>query len=404
MTERDTEIAAYAAFARELIASTVLGDPWIDGQPRFRQDPLLLSEAKLVQMYRAAEAVAAVYDELVRIVLAEPGLLVSFFALTPLQQAMALVAAPRWHGLARADVFVTTSGELAFAELNCDTPTGEPEACELGRLCKTGRAARDPNAEMPARFVQMIETMAKTAAISVTSVGIVYPTEMTEDLPLVRLYREWLRSSGYPVTLGSPYNLTFEEGRLRLFGTPIDVVIRHYKTDWWGERESPWDDEPVMDVEPLQGALGAAMEAVLANAAIFVNPFGSVLPQNKRAMAFMWEYLDRFSATSRRTIERFVPYSSRLESLHRSELLAAAHEWVLKADYGAEGNEVVIGRAVSPAIWEASLARARPGRWIAQRYFSAETAHDGEITNYGIYVIAGRAAGIYARAQAGANR
>ena len=34
---------------------------------------------------------------------------------------------PHWHGISRADVFLTDGG-LAFTEINCDTPTGEAEA------------------------------------------------------------------------------------------------------------------------------------------------------------------------------------------------------------------------------------------------------------------------------------
>ena len=75
-------------------------------------------------MYRAAESIAEVYNELCLIVADEPELLDSFFALSPYQKAMWLASQPLWHGIARADVFVTAEG-LQIAELNCDTPTGE---------------------------------------------------------------------------------------------------------------------------------------------------------------------------------------------------------------------------------------------------------------------------------------
>ncbi len=51
--------------------------------------------------------------------------------------------------------------------------------------------------------------------------------------------------------------------------------------------------------------------------------------------------------------------------------------------------------------WDASLEHARRGHWIAQRYFHARTTERGESTNYGVYLVAGRASGIYARIQAG---
>ena len=117
----------YDAYARRIIASGVLSDPWIDGQPRFRQLPITISAERAKELYRAAEDVAAVYNELCQIVAEEERFLDDFFCLTPVQKAMWTASAPHWHGLARADVFVTDDG-LAFTEINCDTPTGEAEA------------------------------------------------------------------------------------------------------------------------------------------------------------------------------------------------------------------------------------------------------------------------------------
>ncbi|WP_437615693.1 hypothetical protein WMF20_19240 [Sorangium sp. So ce834] len=62
---------------------------------------------------------------------------------------------------------------------------------------------------------------------------------------------------------------------------------------------------------------------------------------------------------------------------------------------------MILGRHTSDDVWRASLAKAREGRWIAQRYFAALENERRESVNYGIYVIAGEACGIYARVQAG---
>ncbi len=63
---------------------------------------------------------------------------------------------------------------------------------------------------------------------------------------------------------------------------------------------------------------------------------------------------------------------------------------------------MILGRQHPRRDLGASLAKAREGRWIAQRYFSAplENARR-ESVNYGIYLIAGEACSIYARVQAG---
>jgi glutathionylspermidine synthase len=393
---------SYEAYATRVVESGILSDPWVDGQPRLRQEPLVLSRSEQRTLYRAAEEMAAVYDELCRIVADEPALLDSFFALTPCQKAMWHSSQPLWHGIARADLFMTAEGPV-LAELNCDTPTGEAEAVVQSRLAALDYVgARDPNAELGSRFCSMVSTLADRLPEAASRViGLVYPTEFTEDLPLVRLYREWLGKRGYSVVLGSPYNLAQDEAGLSLFGRRVSVLVRHYKTDWWGERSSVWSDEEIPDPEPLIEPLAALLNAAADDQAAVVNPLAAVVPQNKRSMAFMWEHIHRFSPQAQASIQRYLPVTSRLEVLHPELLVAERADWVLKSDYGAEGEEVIIGRLVTDELFRTCLEKARPGRWIAQRYFEALENAQRESVNYGVYLVAGQASGLYARAQVG---
>jgi glutathionylspermidine synthase len=400
------ETDRYDAFARRIVASGILSDPWIDGAPRFRAEPVVVSARLARELYRASEAVAAVYNELCLIIADEPRLLDDFFMMTPFQKAMWTASQPHWHGLARADVFVTDDG-LAFTEINCDTPTGEAEAIVLGALASETPPRPglvDPNRDLEARFIAMVETLieGELEPHAPKAVGLVYPTEFTEDLSLVRLYKKWFESRGCDVVLGSPYNLASDDRGTLLFDTPVGVILRHYKTDWWGERTSVWDDDDVSDPEPLVAPLQALLGGMAAGKVTVVNPLGAVLPQNKRAMAFFWEHLHRFSPRSQEIIQRHIPVTARLETMHEEQLLVQREDWVLKSDYGAEGDEVIVGRHVTVEVWKASLAHARPGRWIAQRFFQAKTIDDaGATVNHGVFLVAGEACGLYARVQAG---
>lgn len=397
---------AYDAFARRIVDNGILTDPWLDGAPRFREKPVFVPGKLARQMARVGEEIAAVYEELCRIVDGEQILLDEFFGLTPFQKAMWIASAPMWHGIARADVFVTDEG-LQIAELNCDTPTGEAEAVVLGELVAPAHPlARDPNAALGERFCSMVEAMRAHLVVpdAPRTIGLVYPTEFTEDLSLVRLYRKWFEARGWQVVLGSPYNLDSSDADpsgVRLFDTPISVLVRHYKTDWWGERQSVWDDEVLPDPRPLEEPLATVFAGMLDRRVAVVNPFGAVLPQNKRSMAFMWEHIHRFSPHSQEIIQRHVPVTSRLETMHEEQLLVEKRDWVLKSDYGAEGGEVIVGRHATDEEWQLTLKHARPGRWIAQRYFQAEEDDLGESVNYGVYLVAGEATGLYARVQAG---
>ncbi|MDB4936564.1 MAG: glutathionylspermidine synthase [Labilithrix sp.] len=396
-------MTAYEAFARRISASGIVTDPWVFGEPRFREEPVIVPSAQAREMYRVAESVAEVYNELCLMVADEPDVLDSFFGLSPYQKAMWMASQPLWHVLARADVFVTDEG-LQIAELNCDTPTGEAEAIVLGPLVARAGTA-DPNQKLAQRFGDVTELLATTmlGKDAPRRAGIVYPTELPEDLSLVRLYKKTFEERGWEIVLGSPFNLTHDDRGLVLFDEPISLVLRHYKTDWWGERQSAWDDEELLDPQPLEESLEAVLAAMLEGQVAVVNPFGAVVPQNKRAMAFMWEQIHRFSRRSQETIRAHVPVTRRLEAVHREQLVAQKDDWVLKSDYGAEGDEVVIGRLATPEVWKESLVHARRGRWVVQRYFHAREGAGGETINYGVFLLAGEAAGLYARVQVGAT-
>ncbi len=397
----------YEALAKDLLATGIITDPWLDGAPRFEEAPIVLTADQATTLADAGRAIGKVYDEGVRLVSDEPDLLDDFFALTPVQKAMFASSYPMWHGIARADLFFTDDG-LAMTELNCDTPTGEAEAVVLGALACKGRSDLvDVNEGLRDAFVSMIGAL-KDAFVGHDAprrAGIVYPTEFTEDLALVRLYRTWLEGAGYSVALGSPYNLTTREGdpTARLFDEPVSVLLRHYKTDWWSERASAWDDEVLADQAPLLDPLRVAFDALASRKTVTVNPFGAVLAQNKRMMAFFWEHIHRFSVRAQDTIRSLVPVTSRLETLHPELLRAQRDEWVIKSDYGAEGDEVLVGRLTAPDVWEKSLAHARKGRWVAQRYFDAVKDTRGRTTNLGVFLVAGRPAGLYGRVHLGAT-
>jgi glutathionylspermidine synthase len=409
--ENAASASSYDAFARRVVADGVILDPWIDGEPRLSEEPLVLEPEEHRALLRVGEEVAELYEETCRLVDDDDALLDDFFGLTPVQKLMWNTSRPLWHGIARADVFVTAEGH-AITELNCDTPTGEAEAVVLSRLASADHPGlMDPNALLQSRFSAMVEIMLADLVDGAAprTLGLVYPTEFTEDLSMIRLYRRWLEEAGFEVVLGSPYNLgvVSDTPRATLFGRPVGAILRHYKTDGWGERASAWDDETLPDALPLAGPLEIALRASVERQTAIINPFGAVVPQNKRAMAFMWEHVHRFSMRGRSLVERYVPWTSRLETLHPERLLADREGWVLKSDYGAEGDEVIIGRETDEATWAASLVHARPGRWVAQRWFEAlpdvRPAAAGQALNYGVFVIGGEACGVYVRRQAGAT-
>ena len=389
-----------------IVDAGLIGDPYFEGLPRFREDPVTIPSRDYEAMCRVAERLVRVHDEAARLIADDDSLLDSFFQLLPCQKLLWHESSPFWHGYARADIFDTSTGFVA-CELNSDTPTGHAETVALASLVRdpSGKT-RDPNEGLAAAHGSMFETYAEArlGPQFPRTAGIVYPTDLTEDLPLVRLFQAWLEGRGFEVVTGSPFNLTLaKDGTASLFETPCSLVVRHYKTDWWTERVPVWlGDPPFDDPLPLAGPLEVLARAELSRKSVVVNPLGAVLTQNKRMLAFFWECFDLFSPESQETISAHVPETLRLESAHHAMLSVEREHWVMKSDYGCEGDEVVLGWELGQPAWDRALALAQAGRWVVQRRFFPRTC-GGETTNYGVYVVAGKASGIYVRTHDGAT-
>ncbi len=415
MSQPPDTAANYDAFAGELYATNIISDPWLEGRERFQLAPVVLQSDLYRRMGAAAEAIARAYDELAAIVLETPELLDSYFGMTPYQKLMWLASSGRWHGIARLDLFVLADGRIQACEMNSDTPSGEAETVLINQLRHRHHPElTDPNAGFEQAFVDMVLGLygasrnpdqeagmgshtAPGAAGAPLSIGILYPTDLPEDLSMIAIYRQWFERRGHSVTLGSPFNIQpADDGRVALFDTPIDIAIRHYKSDWWGERIPAWlDEDDYDDPAPIDRQLRLLLDADARGTTTVVNPFGAVLTQNKLTMAFLWDHIDRFSRETRETIVDHIPETRLLRSFANGDLVQA--DWVLKSDYGCEGDEVVIGRNVSEAIWAESLEAAVRERWVVQRFFQAAPNTQGAIPNYGLYLVAGRTAGIFTR-------
>ena len=394
----------YSRFATELINTCIISDPWVEGDERFRLEPVILSRKEHEAFCHAIESVGKAYAEMLAMLYEDEELLDRSFYLTPWQKRMWIASGGAWHGIARADGFVLNDGSIRICELNADTPSGEPEAVVLNQLRHRFHSDLiDPNAKFRKKFLEMVRASYRATfgdgAPAKPSIGIVYPTDIPEDLSMIELYRTWFEEEGWHVILGSPYNLKRkEDGKLTMFGQRLHIVLRHYKTDWWGEREPVLiHDEEYLDPDPLDGPLQAILGADVDGRVAIVNPFGAILAQNKVAMAFLHKEIDSFSDESREAIRAYIPPTFRLCDMDRDTLLQEKERWVLKTDFGCEGDEVMIGPLANQDHWERIVNDAIPERWIAQEYFEAAADENGMVPNYGLFLVGGKAGGIFTR-------
>ena len=388
-----------------LLADGIIDDLWVDGQPRLSAEPEVLGAAQAGALGAAACSVAMMIDEAVAALAARPDLLREL-GMDESLIAIAALDAPRWLALARADVFLVEGDDAAqVCELNCDTPTGLAECVALGQLAARAHPhLADPSAQLRERWLAMMRGCAADPAVRPV-VGILDPTEMTEDLCHLRLITRWLEADGFTVVRGSPFNLHAMPGRrVGLFGAACDVLLRHYKTDWWARRASPWLDEaPPAHATPLGRELGLIADAQAAGTLVVVNPWGSAIAQNKRVLALPWERPELFAPTTLSAVRRHLPETRFLASVPREQLLAERERWVLKSDYGCEGDEVLLGSRTESTAWAEALRLADPGRWIVQRAFTPRRDAAGTHANHGVFLIGGLPSGIYTRRSIGAT-
>lgn len=390
--------ADYDAFAEAALGTCLISDPWAYSRRRFDHRPWAVERAFAERLWALGRDIGALYDELARWVWEEPALLDAFYGYPPYYRAMWLASGGAWHGFARLDAFLCTDGSLQVCEINADTPSGQSDTAGCSAVF-AGVAGRDLNAEYLPRLRALLDAHCARLRAPASSpvLALIYPTDVPEDLPLVDTYLRAFSAWGYRVVLGSPFNLQREGEGIALFGQRVDLLLRHYKTDWWGERETAHAlDPPIVDTAPLEQTLWL-LDAERRGEIAVVNPFGAIVAQDKRTMALAWSRVDRLSERGAATLRAHVPPTYRLADVDIDAVRAEKDRWVLKSDFGCESDEVVVGALTSQSAWESELEGARPTRWVVQEFFDAAPIAEGGVPNLGVYVIAGETAGLYVR-------
>ncbi len=394
-------------YAKIILSSPYLHTPWVNSVQHFSLDPFSFPQNELLRLQQAAEAIGEVYEELRTILINNPADIESYFSLTPYQQFLWMSSLGEWHGIARLDMFITENNSIQIAEMNSDTPSSLEEAVYLNTVVSKlnqDTSLQDCNATMTDDFVSMVTTSFRSTyqqkkQTNTSVAAIIYPTEIPEDMGLIELYADLLKSIGFTVFVGSPFNIGYSEaGKVTVFGNEIDLLFRHYKTDWWTERLSAWtDEEEIPDSKPLEKQLRWIVKASIEQKLCVVNPMGAIVSQNKHSMAYCWERLEQFSEKSQEIITSFIPKTHRFESMQLSVLFQEKERWVLKSIYGCEGAEVIIGAFTKQEEWERSIQALVPNQWIVQEFFLVKPLPDGSLPNFGMYLIGGKATGILLR-------
>ncbi len=296
------------------------------------------------------------------------------FRLAPWEEELVLAdpgyQSPSPHG--RLDCFWDQATDsLALTEYNAETPAGAGYNDVLAEAFAAIPVMRAFRRDWEVRPV-MARTGVATVVLdawrefsgrwSLPRVGIVD----WDDVPTLsefEIFREWFGLLGMEVEIADPRSLEYRDGRLIAPGGPIDLIYKRVLINELVERE---------------GTEHPMVRAVRDRAVCMVNPFRCKLLHKKASLAVLSDERNAalFGGGLQQVIGRHIPWTRVVEertTLHQGRqvdlvpFVAERQErMVLKPndDYGGAG--VVLGWTVSPADWQAELAKALAAPYIVQ--------------------------------------
>jgi glutathionylspermidine synthase len=275
---------------------------------------------------------------------------------------------------ARFDFHPTLDGEPAITEGNLDVAGGWNESSAVTRIFAEYDTAAEPAGDPAAALAESLARRLFPGA----AVGVMHLTRYADDHQVARFLARVFERRGLVA-------VPFDPTQLRAYGRqagalvgdrvrPLDAVFRFFPAEWACRLPSP---DAWLDVVARPGTL-------------WLNPMATVLTQSKR-FPLTWRHL-----------RNELPTWSRLLPETRDPMFSPSRGRVLKPALGHEGFDVTIdgvtdARSLRARWWR---ARLQPWRWAAQRKFRPrllETPHGPRFPCLGVYLVDGRAAGMYGR-------
>ncbi len=356
-------------------------DPQFEDVATLAPFPLVIDGAEWKALARSAESLAretlAVEEELLR----RPDLHRALALPSVVRHALRPGRPAPTPGIARTlrfDFHPTPQG-WRISEVNSDVPGGFIEAQGFTSLV----AETCPLLQTAGRPATALAEAVVSAVPDRGVVGLVHATAYTDDRQVMIYLERQLHGRGLQTHLLSPHQVHWEGGRAALASAervaPLDALVRFYPAEWLPAlpRRAGWTHFFSAGRTPL------------------CNPGSALLTQSKR-WPLLWDRLETPLPAWRELLpETRAPRPRRAETRSNAD-------WVLKPALGRVGEDLALD-GVTPAPLQRRIARAVrwfPRHWVAQRRFESlpvDTPLGPMHVCLGVFVIDGRAAGIYGR-------
>jgi len=272
--------------------------------------------------------------------------------------------------LSRLDSFLTPSS-YQYVELNAETPAGSSYADTLGEVFLEIPLVRRFQERWRLRPFHTGRRLLATLVGCYREAGgrDEHPSIAVvdyEDVPTRvehHMVREYFESQGCPTLVCDPRHLTYEGGRLRHEGRPIDIVYKRLLVNELLERRD--------EVRPL-------LEAARDQAVVIVNPFRCKAVHKKAIFEVLTDddLQGLFTAEEGAAIRAHVPWTRRIRegrTAHGGQevdlpafILARRERLVMKPNDEYGGKGVFIGWEMTEDDWTRALGEALDSSYVVQ--------------------------------------
>lgn len=383
-------------------------DPQMFDQPALAPYAMVLSRAAAAEVFDLAERAWRELVELESAVIASGAAALKRLAIpsTLRRQLRARSSGSSGVRVARFDFHPTASG-WRVSEINADVPGGYIEAGPITRLAREVMGLErvcdvpmDPLQELAAAVEGAMTHRAggggdRESLRGRGRVALLHATAYTDDWSVMRAVQRALAERGVESVLASPAHLVVDqrpEGRwVSVRGVEVSAVLRFFPAEWLCRlpRSVPWRE--VYQIDDL----------------IVGNPLEAIVLQSKRLPVLIEEMKagrrGGGSVVTTEVWDALLPRTCAIGSRRWKVPLIPDEGWALKPVWGRVGEGVVIpGVSKAKEIRAAERsARLFPSSWLLQERFESRAVQTPQGPRHvclGVYVINGKAAGIYTRA------
>ncbi|MCE1246963.1 MAG: glutathionylspermidine synthase family protein [Firmicutes bacterium] len=286
---------------------------------------LILDKQQYAELEEASSKVIAIFKKTSRLVAEKSGLLCPVLGISPgLQDLVCRIITDEFTFIGRLDWVYDTAGNLKLLEFNSETPAGIMESIALNSLIhkKLGRGYANPNSGLMSKISSVFDKImsdfeenGEIKTIGMVS-GIYY-----EDLYNTEIIGKALAGKPYRFIQAEISALEPKNGKIYLYGEPVDAFYRYYPLDWFENDKY------------FEGVTDAMKSGTLS-----INPPSTFISQGKTFFALLWELAEQgfFSEEENNIIRRYIPVTG------LSPEKTGTDDFILKPYFGREGQGILM--------------------------------------------------------------